>query len=94
MMTNHRYGSKEAYEKARAMKNGQTCITCGHSALNPEDMNTVFCRRYPPHEFLCPAPGGRLGFMVRFPTPGKNWLCGEYKPRILIDHDIGNAVEN
>ena len=87
-MTTRRYGSKAEYERQKAMKHADTCLTCKHSIKNPEDFNQVICRRYPPVDHLTPR-----GILTRFPTCAKDWTCGEYKLKLLIDTDLVTDIQ-
>ena len=58
------------------MKN---CGACAHHAINPQDLDQVFCRRYPPQVFLVPTGRqGQVGQMAAFPGVPRSWRCGEF----------------
>lgn len=73
---------KEQYEARRKAKRAMSllqecCHNCRYHAMNPQDMKTVACRRYPPQQFMVQQQG-KLGFMLQYPMIAISWWCGEY----------------
>lgn len=70
-------------EKEKEIDDKPRCGNCNFFVINPKDLSSGECRRFPPEHFMLPTPQGvadMCGFAMSRST---NW-CGEYQTRVSL----------